>query len=150
MPVSILDVMPTLRALSGDPVDDREQGISLLPYILGTADPENRRNLFGEVSYRFSAPPHDAKTAFKTSLLSGSDKLIHDLPTDTWELYDLATDPEEQDNLAGRGHSIEKALKRRLLEWEASRQPAPDGPGSRSFEPNSADIERLRDLGYLR
>jgi arylsulfatase A-like enzyme len=149
MPVSLLDVMPTLRALAGDRGEDRTQGISLVPYLFGGLEPDRQRSLFAEVSFRFSRPPDDTKTTFKTSLLADGYKTIHDLPTDSWEIYDLAADPEEKNNLAGSGHAAEAELRRRLLAWETSRTSVAEGESSRSFEPSPQDIERLRALGYV-
>lgn len=151
MPVSIIDVVPTLKALAGEPVEEgHARGISLLPYILGDAEPDPGREIFGEVSYELDAPPHDVKTSFKTSLLSDGKKLIHDLSTDSWELYDLVTDGEELNDLAGRGHGPEAPLKQRLSEWEAARRRFPQGPSPGSLEPSPERIERLRSLGYIR
>jgi arylsulfatase A-like enzyme len=151
MPVSLIDVVPTFRDLARDPVERREWGgRSLLPLLLGKEEPGADREIFGEVSYTFPAPPHSSKTAFKTSLLSGGTKLIHDLPTDTWELYDLAADPEELNDLADRGHDSEATLKKRLAEWEDARRRAPEGRSPRTFEPTPDDIEKLRGLGYIR
>jgi arylsulfatase A-like enzyme len=150
-PVSIIDVVPTLLALSreGDE-DERWDGSSLLPHILGEEGP-GERDIFGEVSYRFDSPPHDTKTSFKTSLLSKDWKLIHDLATDRWEIYDLESDPVELHDLIENETTAAAELRRRLLSWEESRtRGRPSSGEPRRFEPSAADIGRLKRLGYLR
>jgi len=61
-------------------------------------------------------------------------------------LYDLKADPEETQNLAGRGLPVEKELSGLVLRWLADRRKSPN-PQSRDL--TEEEIQRLRALGYM-
>ncbi|MEM7204963.1 MAG: sulfatase [Planctomycetota bacterium] len=150
-PVSLVDVKPTLLAMSSVADDAPCDGFSLLPYLLGTGAPAAGRMMLGEVS---AVPVNKdkfahEKIAFKTSLLSGSMKVIHDLSGDTWELYDLANDPEELNDLAASGHEAFAELRANLETWEEVRAPEGEAGGAPS-ELSDEELERLRQLGYVK
>lgn len=149
-PVSLTDVVPTLLAMSSQPGPDAGVGVSLLPYLLGAGEPAAGRAMFGEVSVvpLHNNERHREKIAFKTSLLSGSMKLIHDLPSDGWELYDLATDPEELVDLVAAGHADLARMQSELSAWEEIRNADAVQAGSATLERD--EIERLRELGYVK
>ncbi|MEW1692165.1 sulfatase-like hydrolase/transferase [Streptomyces sp. NPDC091265] len=120
-PVGTVDLMPTLLAAAGIPVPDGVQGRSLLPLTGGGRDPGRPGSVFVQISedrvgravrtsrwkYAVEAPGADAwRDADAGSY------------TET-ELYDLAADPYELDNLAGLDSHREVAdgLRAELLEW---------------------------------
>jgi arylsulfatase A-like enzyme len=148
-PVSLLDVLPTLLAFSSTRAPEADvPGISLAPALLGESELPRERELYAEVS--FAARPEDPdfiaeKTAFKVALQTPRWKLIHDLLTDRWELYDRRADPEELNPLEGRPE--EAALRRRLTDWERARPGAADRA---AVAPSDDERARLRALGYLR
>ncbi|MEM7200825.1 MAG: sulfatase [Planctomycetota bacterium] len=150
-PVSLIDILPTLLALSPTQDDAGLDGYSLLPYLDGTGAPAAGRAMLGEVSAvpvgkdRFA---HE-RVAFKTSLLAGSLKVIHDLTNDSWELYDLAQDPEELKDLAESGHPALDGLRENLLAWEEVRAPEGEDGGTPSAL-TAEELERLRQLGYAK
>ncbi|MFJ7628644.1 sulfatase-like hydrolase/transferase [Streptomyces sp. NPDC097595] len=122
-PVSTVDLMPTLLAAAGLPVPPGVQGRSLLPLAGGGLDPERPGSVFVQISedrvgravrtsrwkYAVEAPGADAWND------PGADHY-----TET-ELYDLAADPYELDNLAGlESHrAVADELRRELLDWLA-------------------------------
>ncbi|MEU2025458.1 sulfatase-like hydrolase/transferase [Streptomyces sp. NPDC016469] len=122
-PVSTVDLMPTLLAAAGLPVPPGVQGRSLLPLAGGGRDPERPGSVFVQISedrvgravrtsrwkYAVEAPGADAWND------PGADQY-----TET-ELYDLAADPYELDNLAGlESHrAVADELRRELLGWLA-------------------------------
>jgi arylsulfatase A-like enzyme len=61
-------------------------------------------------------------------------------------LYDLKADPQETQNLAGRGLPIEKELNGLLLRWLADRRKSAT-PQSRDL--TEEEIQKLRALGYM-
>jgi arylsulfatase A-like enzyme len=147
-PVSLLDVAPTLLELADVPADPEAQGISLVPFLTRDA-PLPTRDLYAEVS--FEAPPrdvHEEKTVFRTALIRGDLKLVHDLVTDRFALYDRSVDPEELVDLAD-SHAEAESLRAALRAWEETR-----GSGSLGqaelLEPDDEELERLRALGYVR
>jgi arylsulfatase A-like enzyme len=147
-PVSLLDVAPTLLELAGAPADPEAHGVSLVPFLTRDA-PLPTRDLYAEVS--FEAPPrdvHEEKTVFRTAMMRGDLKLVHDLVTDRFTLYDRSVDREELVDIAD-SHSEADSLRAALRAWEESR-----GSGSLGqaelLEPDDEELERLRALGYVR
>jgi arylsulfatase A-like enzyme len=147
-PVSLLDVAPTLLELAGVPADPRADGISLVPFLTSDASPPSR-DLYAEVS--FEAPPrdvHEEGTVFRTALIRGDLKLVHDLVTDRFSLYDRGVDPEELVDIAD-SHSDADSLRAALRAWEETR--GSDSLGrAELLEPDDEELERLRALGYVR
>jgi arylsulfatase A-like enzyme len=149
--VSLLDVAPTLLDLAGETFPaNAAEGISLIGPLLGTAEQTAERTLFSEVSFAlgdWSLKRDRQKVSFKTALIEGPLKLVHDLETDRWSLYDRHTDPaERRDVYDDRPETAE--LRARLMRWEESR------PRERNVEPaveiDPKERERLRSLGYVR
>jgi arylsulfatase len=62
----------------------------------------------------------------------------------SWQLYNVADDPDEENDLHRADHPQFAPLKAHLDEWLA-RQPASDAQGSMSEQ----DLQALRELGYL-
>jgi len=63
--------------------------------------------------------PHYANSGGKPGsvIRSGDYKLIHFYETDTWELYNLNTDPAETTNLASAQQELSNTLRNRLENW---------------------------------
>jgi len=142
-PVSLLDVTPTLLDLCGAPVPDEMHGRSLTPVLEGRPEEMEPLSVYLEGCLYGS---------IHKGLLRDRYKLIHDLYTDTYELYDLQTDPTEHMNLYGTpGAPDITRMKADLaafteqslatMEGYAGRQPA----GEMSQEV----LDSLRDMGYI-
>lgn len=151
-PVSILDIMPTLLDLQGVAASDHWQGVSLAPVLRGEASPP-ARPLFAEVSYISPSgwPSGDGsiKRYYKTALVDGTQKLIHDHVTDTRQLFDLADDPLELDDRFDREDPTQRSLLDRLHAWEVQHT---SGWSAELREELTIDAEaarRLRSLGYV-
>jgi arylsulfatase A-like enzyme len=152
-PVSLLDVVPTLLALSRKPAPPPTGGgVSLAGVLAGKASPPAARDLFAEVSFLSGPdePQHLAqKTAYKTAVLEGPLRLIHDLAAGSWEMFDRTTDPEEHHDLFAR-HPARPRLQRQLLAWERKRDAGGVAGRPGALTPTAEDLARLRALGYLR
>jgi arylsulfatase A-like enzyme/predicted Zn-dependent protease len=135
-PVSLVDVVPTLLALAAIPIPPGLDGTDLAPAVAGA--PLARREVYAEsylplLQFRFSP---------LTMLRDGALKYI-DAPE--VELYDLARDPGEIDNLAG-GSRNATALASRLAQIVDGADPGAD---ARAAGATDAESEaRLRSLGY--
>jgi arylsulfatase A-like enzyme len=146
-PVSVLDLAPTLLEVAGAEPDPEAQGISLLLSLMEAA-PLPKRDLLAEVS--FEGKRRDVgkeKTVFLTTLIRGDLKIVHDLASDRFTVFDRSTDPEELVDLAA-SHPEAESLRAALLAWEAQRGRDAQGT-ARLLEPDPEELERLRALGYV-
>jgi len=134
-PVRLVDVLPTLLDIVGAPVPHGLAGRSLLPLAAGRSLPP--------VDSYFEAlsASLDRGWAPLRGLVSGPLKYV-DLPLP--ELYDLADDPQEATNLAGR-----RAEDRERLSGRLARFSAVDPGAVRRTRENTATLERLQALGYV-
>ncbi len=91
----LTDLVPTLLETVGLPIPGRVQGRSLVPHLTGEADPARHRD-FVYSEYLNSWTHRDA---YGTMLRTTTEKIVVYHGTDQGELYDLAIDPGEFDNL---------------------------------------------------
>ncbi|HET6739413.1 MAG TPA: sulfatase-like hydrolase/transferase, partial [Kribbella sp.] len=117
--VQWIDLAPTFLEAAGAPALPRAQGESLLPLARGEDDAFTRGWALCE--YRNSGHPYDP-AVHTTMLRTGQWKMVvyHGLPaTDrerTGELYDLAADPQELENLwDDTGHAGERLRLQEML-----------------------------------
>ena len=85
----LFDVLPTLGALCGVPAPATSEGIDLTPTLRNSATPARTRMMF---AFR------DIHRAYRDERW----KLIRYPQVDRTQLFDLANDPQETDNLAAR------------------------------------------------
>ena len=118
VPVSTVDVAPTILSLAEvePPAGVEFDGEDLTPLLTGnrgaagTAS-ENRALFWHYPHYHHGAPA--------SSVRRGDWKLIHDYTADGVELYDLAADPGEADDLAAVRPDVADELRTLLDEWRA-------------------------------
>jgi len=108
-PVHLVDIMPTLLSVSGAkfPVESKEStihstdGVSLMPVITGQKI-DRKNPLF----YQFGKGAAIRDGQFKLVRLGA-----------TWELYDLASDRAEMNNLATKRPDIVNKMEAQWLAW---------------------------------
>jgi choline-sulfatase len=134
--VSLVDVAPTVLDAVGLPAPDAD-GISLLPLARGGAVPD--RELYAETF----APLLDFGWSPLRSVRSGPWKYI---AAPRPELYDTASDPGEERDVARREESRVRGLGGRVARYSG-----PDLPASTSAEatPDAESRSRLGALGYV-
>ncbi len=139
--VQNVDLFPTVLAAAGLPVPPQD-GIDLRRLIRAGARAGGRAGrpaVFAEHTGRLGAM---VRTARHKYWLSRGNRFV----PDGAYLYDLARDPRETANLAGRGLPAERQLAGVLAQWLAARRRAPAAvPPDLSPE----ERERLRALGYV-
>jgi arylsulfatase A-like enzyme len=138
--VSVVDLLPTLRDILGEPPSAQDAGVSLRPHYLEDHTPEERTFF----AMRTSSMPN--LESEKIAVVQGRYKLIHTSHSDRVELYDLEADPDERTNLA----KSDPQLAARLLEsWHTFMTSAPRWDGATTtIELDEAQLEALRKLGY--
>jgi hypothetical protein len=89
------------------------QGRSLLPILRGRGPADWRTSMY----YRYYHDPGDHNTRAHYGVRTLTHKLIYFWKKDQWELFDLANDPLEMNNVYGqpRHEQITAALKTELL-----------------------------------
>ena len=141
MPVSLVDIAPTLAELAGVPeMGAQLDGISLVPALSG-APLDVGRAVWVDSYLGPNGPPRIVAARTRDH------KLIHNLESGAWELYDLSDDPAEQRNRFSEDHPVVAQLQPYVERLSALRS-TPAG----SSEPTEVDpelAETLRALGYL-
>ena len=88
---SLIDVVPTILDAVGEALPGDLRGLSLMPQ-LALGEPFVERPIFTEM-------PPGPETSHRRSLIVGDLKLIHKIKGDSYTLYDLKADPDEEKNL---------------------------------------------------
>lgn len=148
-PVSLVDLAPTVLELAGARPMPAIDGQSLAPLWREDASVAfAERDLFAEAPGEYNEMVGLERFH---ALRQGRYKLHHELSADRFELYDLAQDPNEQDDVSEKFPEVLTAMKRRLLARHAKATAHleagadVDGPVELSDEAR----QELRALGYL-
>jgi choline-sulfatase len=142
VPVSLIDIAPTIVSLVGAPVPREVQGVDLSPWLTGRRGPGGGgRPLYAETV----TPTRYYGAASLLGVIVDGWKYIE---TTRPELYDLRSDPAEAVNLLAREPARADALDRTLVGILAAAGRAP-GPNPESAALDEASRQRLAALGYL-
>ena len=115
-PTSNVDFYPTLLECIGSEPDPRQKldGVSILPLLKDPQAKLNRDALFWHYPLK---QPHFLGGGSSGAIRHGDWKLIEFFDTHTVELYNLARDAGEQDNLSDKRPVKTAELTRRLADW---------------------------------
>jgi arylsulfatase A-like enzyme len=142
--VQTVDLAPSLLSAIGVEAPAAFEGVDLLPLLDGGPPP--RRFAFSQLK-RFNVRFAVQDTRWKLIRTVNTGTNSFGVPvTPGFELYDMATDPDEQRNLFSPRESAVRRLAPALRRWIRS---APTGLAPAVAPPNAAERERLRALGYL-
>jgi choline-sulfatase len=136
-PVETTEVAPTLLRLAGlsDPIQKQFQS----PPLFDSGNKTNELS-YSETFYPFNSfgwsPLHSVQTG-----------RYHYIDAPKPELYDLAADPGEKNNLAAQQPATMEVLKSKLQALMRDRPFTPDAKAGASLPPETA--EKLRALGYV-
>lgn len=141
--VSIVDVMPTLLELYGIQPSESVQGKSLLPLLSGAGE-KKERTLYIESMHG----KEEFGWAPLTGIIDGNYKYIS-LPQP--ELYDLAADNREKENLFFKKNVLAKQLDKKLMRLVKTCSASPGGgkTGGSQRQLSSGDRQHLQSLGYI-
>lgn len=135
-PVSVVDILPTVLELTGQPVPDELSGLSLVPLLNGGSLPA--RVLFAEVS------GHKGEAR---AVIDYPWKYIYNFRTYVSELYNLAEDGGERHNLASQEQDRVLRYHERILEYVEKRQARWSLDDVVPLD--DEEIQRLRQMGYI-
>jgi arylsulfatase A-like enzyme len=115
-PTSNVDFYPTLLACADAEPDPRQRldGVSILPILKDPQAKLDRDALFWHYPLE---KPHFLGGRSSGAIRQGDWKLIEFFDTHTIELYNLARDPNEQDNLADKYPDKTAELMKCLADW---------------------------------
>jgi arylsulfatase A-like enzyme len=153
--VSNADIWPTLLDLLGLPPLPGADGVSLLPLVRAAGgldpgapiEPIVQRPLFSQLAKGWGNPKADTESL--VAVAHGGRRLIVNLsdPKET-ELFDPASDPKEQRNLAGDDPDAVKSL-RELVDAYEKNDSSPWGAQPGEAELDELRLNHLRALGYV-
>ena len=130
--ISAVDLLPTFCAAAGVnlPASYRPDGVSQLATLEGRVYARREKPLF----WKFNSPwppSKDAPYHWAADVVENQNwKLLVNRDGSHCELYDMAADPCESNDLAKGQPDLVNQLMRELKEWQAS---LPAGPDSRCF-----------------
>ena len=141
-PVQLLDLAPTILDLAGIPIPKSFAGRSLKPLLEGKDGAGDSFiygacNLLGEPTF---------------SLRQNGYLLVYYSLTDRAELYDLAQDPGNQNDLSGKFPDLARQMLGRLkaaISAHAAEQEQ-NQTGTNRVKLKPEDVQRLRALGYVK
>jgi arylsulfatase A-like enzyme len=134
-PTGLVDLVPTILDLAGLPVPDELEGQSLRPTLMGSPGEETS--------------PLPSELAWKLplrSVVTPRHQLIENLQSGRQQLFDWATDPQQEHDLAGTELHVVDSLLSWLDRFEAAHPPG-EGRPVESLSPEQR--ARLRSLGYV-
>jgi arylsulfatase A-like enzyme/Flp pilus assembly protein TadD len=141
IPVSLIDIVPTVLSVVGAPLPKEIQGVDLSPWLSGRGAGGGGRPLYAETV----TPTRYYGASSLLGVVVDGWKYIE---TSRPELYDLRSDPAEAVNLLEREPKRADALGRTLATILAAAGRAP-GPAPESADLDEASRQRLAALGYL-
>jgi arylsulfatase A-like enzyme len=150
-PVSLVDVVPTLAELLGDPgLAEDAAGRSLVPLLEGEADAgfDARAVATRWNRKKYYHPLESTRGNLNVAVREGRWKAIWNAASDTVELYDLERDPAERHDVSAE--QPERAARLAALaraEAAPCLERAPRAAAPPALDP--ATRERLRELGYV-
>jgi arylsulfatase A-like enzyme len=127
--VSAVDLLPTFCELAGAKLPEGyvPDGVSQVDALTGTPQPGRDKPLFWKAEAPWPAPKDRPDHWGSYAIVHRGWKLIANQDLSYAELYDLAIDPLEKQNLAGREQERLASLLTKLTAWRDSLPPGPTG-----------------------
>lgn len=140
-PVSTVDIVPTILAMTGLPSRQARDGVDVSTLWKGGTLPE--RMLFGEADHNNVVDGVEV-IDIRHMVRDGTLKLHHDTSSGAFELYDIAGDAGELRDRAAQEPADVARLKEALARFRAGAV----SPELHGQEETPEEMERLKELGY--
>jgi len=146
-PVSLVDVVPTILKMTGVRTQAEFDGVDLTLAWLNPDKLDEPRYLFGEADHNNWIEKDGRREKYADvawMIRMKQDKLHFNEITNRYELYDVEEDPFEQADLSASDPDTLELLRSKLKEYMRN-----EGTGNRIAPPDAAELQKLRDLGYV-
>lgn len=148
MPVSLVDVGPTVLELAGGRWPEPYQGRSLTPWLAPQPAEPDGVPVFA-VTHRAARLPGAGDIRHSTAMRVGPQKWVrlNDPRAEEFEVFDLESDPGESDATTAAGDETQ-----RILAWEAAQEKAAAEIGASVDRKDRIDPNlgrKLKALGYV-
>jgi len=151
--VSLVDLVPTLADRLGFGASGAWRGGSLVPLLQSAAPGAGPATVIPSMRVnrkKYYRPYKETRGDTNIVLRHGAWKGIDNFEIDTFELYDLATDPRELRDVAADHPELVQRLREHSRAWLQACVAAGSGDSGASPEGMSDAVrERLRSLGYV-
>jgi arylsulfatase A-like enzyme len=136
--VEVVDLMPTILDITGQPVPAGVQGASLVPILDGAGQPP------------YVAFAESSQGGGQRFIAFGGMAMVSDVAGDEGALFDLGIDPLAADDVAeSQGEKVD-VMVRHLQAWEKMVAVASLDPQLRTEEDLDEDtLKQLKSLGYI-
>jgi arylsulfatase A-like enzyme len=121
--IANFDFYPTIAARAGLPIPDHCDGVDLVPFLAGEQTGEAHEYLFW-----LNNEPGDAVRRHLVAVRWKEWRLYRKYEKDPWQLFNLGSDPEEENNVASRHPEIVRRLARQHAEWGKTLAPLGEIP----------------------
>ncbi len=149
-PASLLDVAPTIFGLAGWPIPPTFRGFDWSPVLRGEIEPPVERSTFHQAHKGAFHPGEDQRARQQGLLEAGvvgdGHKEILRIKSGRRRLFDLVTDPGEDESLVRLRSEASEALREWLRQVEAGLAASEDLPLP---ELDEESLDKLRALGYV-
>ncbi|MFC7336012.1 sulfatase [Haloferula chungangensis] len=127
--IDATDFLPTLAELTGNRIPDKIDGRSAVSLLKAPTKAQPPRTLYWHYPFNVIVkhPDHGTPLTPHSAIRVGDHKLIWDWHG-SLELYDIAKDPYEKNNLAKESPELTTQLHRQLKEWLKKNVAAPYFP----------------------
>jgi len=115
--LSTLDIMPTLLQLCNIEINLEIEGISFASFLVNDSNHITPRKYTFSETGALQGPYPSPKEPNVFCIKSNKFKLIFMKSPDKWQLFDIENDPQEKNDLFGKGLIIEHEFKEKLLNW---------------------------------
>lgn len=154
--VSLVDVMPTVFDAIGKPdLVPAARGSSLMPLIRAEASRDGQALYVPSVRHNVTSYYRrwkEQRGDINVVVRQGPWKGIWNLEPDTFELYDLRSDPREQTSVAPEHPELAAAMRAYTGSWYATcaEQAGEEGLATEADELDEQTVRNLRALGYVK